>query len=91
MQSHRCDAPPLISAVLTTLHCSLASRSSNEQLLQNAAVFEKPLVVRYHDYRAAKLTHEPSKKVHIGEIKIVGRLIQQQKLWLVRAQQPACQ
>ena len=63
---------------------------TNDQLLQNAAVFEKPFVVRYHDHRTSKTTHDPCQKLHIGRIEIVSRFVQQQKLWLLRAQEPAC-
>src|SRR5215469_16302066 len=40
---------------------------------------------------AAKPTNDPSQEIHIGQIEIVGRLVQQQKLWLLRAREPACE
>jgi hypothetical protein len=62
----------------------------NDHLPPNTAVFEEPFVVRYHDHRSAKPTHDARQKIHIGQVEIVGRLVEQQKLWLLRAQEPAC-
>jgi hypothetical protein len=56
--------------------------------MPNIAIFQKPFVMRHNDHCSAKPPHNTGQEVHIGEVEIVGRLVQQQKFGFLRAQNP---
>jgi hypothetical protein len=57
--------------------------------MPNIAIFQKPFVMRHNDHCSAKPPHNTGQEVHIGEVEIVGRLVQQQKFGFLRAQKSA--